>query len=668
MTRDLARLLAPRSIAVFGGGWAVNVIEQCRRMGFAGPIWPVHPEKAEVCGLPAFPSVADLPAAPDAAFVGVNRHASIEIVRALAGRGAGGAVAFAAGWAEAAAADLQAELVAAAGAMPLLGPNCYGLLNYLDGAAIWPDQHGGRRVDRGVAILSQSSNVAINLTMQRRGLPLAVVGCLGNAAQTGLVELGRALLADSRVTALGAHVEGIADAPGFVAVAEAARAAGKGVVVLKAGRSAAGARAAASHTAALAGQGAVSSAFLAQCGVAEVATLEELVETLKILHVHGPLTGRRLASLSCSGGEAGLVADLAAGLPLDLAPPSPATAARLAQLLGPLVTVANPLDYHTFIWGNEDATAEVFTTMLADHDAGLFVIDLPRADRCDPAGYDPALNAIARAARATGRPAFACATLPENLPEPLAETLMAEGIVPLMGLGTGLAALAAVATPAGRPDWRPLPARAEAAAVLLDEAAAKALLAGEGIAVPRGVTAPSLPELIPLAAALTPPLALKGLGFLHKTEAGAVRLNVSPADLAAAAPMPGATGYLVEEMVTGTVAELILGVRRDPVYGATLTLGFGGTAAELLADTVTLVLPVSGEEVAAALGRLRLAPLLAGHRGRPRADTAAAVDVALRLAGLMATRPEIVEIEINPLIVRTAGAVAADALVRLEEP
>jgi hypothetical protein len=132
--------------------------------------------------------------------------------------------------------------------------------------------------------------------------------------------------------------------------------------------------------------------------------------------------------------------------------------------------------------------------------------------------------------------------------------------------------------------------------------------------------------------------------------------------------MPGAAGYLAEEMVTDTVAELLVGVRRDPVYGATLTLGFGGTAAELLADTVTLVLPVTAEEVAAALGRLRLAPLLAGHRGRPAAGTAAAVDAALRLAGLMATRPQIVEIEINPLIVRTTGAVAADALVRMEEP
>jgi acetate---CoA ligase (ADP-forming) len=438
--------------------------------------------------------------------------------------------------------------------------------------------------------------------------------------------------------------------------------------VLKAGRSAGGARAAASHTAALAGQGAISSAFLAQCGVAEVATLEELVETLKILHVHGPLTGRCLASLSCSGGEAGLVADLAADLPLDLAPPTPATAARLAELLGPLVAIANPLDYHTFVWGNEAATAEVFTTMLEGYDAGLFVIDIPRTDRCETAGYDPALNAIRRAARATGRPTFPCATLPENLPEPLAERLMAEGIVPLMGLGTGLAALAAAMTQPGRRGWRPLPVRPERPSVLLDEAGAKALLAEAGIAVPRGVAAATLPALVPLSAALTPPLALKGLGHPHKTEAGAVRLNLSLADLAAAAPMPGAAGYLAEEMVMGSVAELLVGIRRDPVCGATLTLGFGGTAAELLADTVTLVLPVTAEEVAAALGRLRLAPLLAGYRGRPFADTAAAVEVALRLADLVANRSGIVEIEINPLIVRSSGAVAADALIRLEEP
>jgi acetate---CoA ligase (ADP-forming) len=384
----------------------------------------------------------------------------------LAAMGAGGAVAFASGWSEAGAADLQARLVAAAGAMPVLGPNCYGLINYLDGALLWPDQHGGRRVERGVALLSQSSNIAINLTMQARGLPLAYVACLGNAAQVGLAELASALLADDRVTALGLYVEGIADAPALAALAEAARAAGKGIVAVKSGRTEAARSAAASHTAALTGAGVVSSAFLAQAGIAEVATLAELLETLKLCHVHGPGFGRRLCSLSCSGGEAGLVADLADPLGLDFPAPDAERRAALSAMLGPLVAIANPLDYHTFIWGDLPRTTEVFTTMLAGYDAGVFVIDPPRPDRCDPSSFAPALAAIEAAQTATGKPALPVASLPESFDETLAIGLVDRGIAPLMGLETALGAIRAAQTPAGRPGWRPWPAAATRPRVL----------------------------------------------------------------------------------------------------------------------------------------------------------------------------------------------------------
>ena len=341
---DLARLLSPRSIAVFGGGWAVKVIEECDRMGFAGEVWPVHPTRAEIAGRRTYPSVADLPSAPDVSFVGVNRHATIEVVRELALRGAGGAVLFASGFSETGDAALTNALLAAAGPMPVLGPNCYGFVNALDAAVIWPDQQGCGRVGRGVAILSQSSNIAITLTMQKRGLPLAYVACLGNAAQVGLAELAEALLADDRVTALGLYVEGIGDAGAFADVVARARAVGKGVVVLKAGRSEAGRAAAVTHTASLAGEAAVSSAYLAQAGAGEVASLPELVETLKILHAHGPIRAERLVSVSCSGGEAGLMADAAemAGIALPSIPE--AQEARLSAALGPLVTIANPLD------------------------------------------------------------------------------------------------------------------------------------------------------------------------------------------------------------------------------------------------------------------------------------------------------------------------------------
>ncbi len=473
------------------------------------------------------------------------------------------------------------------------------------------------------------------------------------------------LLADERVTALGLYIEGIDDAPAFAALAEVAHAMGKGIVAIKAGKTEAGRSAAASHTAALAGGGAASSAFLRQAGVAEVSTLSELLETLKIFHVHGPLPGRRFCSLSCSGGEAGLVADLSARHDLIFPPPSDAQRQRLGEILGPIVAIANPLDYHTFIWGDGPRTTDVFATMLAGYDAGIFVIDPPRPDRCDPSSFGPALDAILAAGRMTGKPAFPVASLPENFDEDLAVEMISQGFAPLMGLETALGALAAASTPAGEAGWRPIPSRPEAPRRMLDEGAAKALLARVGVTVPRGVQAVSLAALAPMAATLTAPLALKGLGFAHKTESGAVRLGLT--SLSGQADMPGAIGYLAEEMVTGAVAEFLIGLRRDPVYGMTLTLGIGGVTAELLADTVTLIAPVTAAEVVAALHRLRLWPLLDGYRGRAKADVAGAICAVMALQGVMMTDPALAEIEINPLILTATQAVAVDAVIWRDE-
>ncbi|MDH5530409.1 MAG: acetate--CoA ligase family protein, partial [Paracoccaceae bacterium] len=235
-----------------------------------------------------------------------------------------------------------------------------------------------------------------------------------------------------------------------------------------------------------------------------------------------------------------------------------------------------------------------------------------------------------------------------------------------MGLEAALGALKAAMTPGGKTGWRPLAPVAERSTILLDEAEAKALVARAGVPVPKGVSAPTLSALIGLAEGLVPPLALKGLGFAHKSEAGAVRLGLT--DLHDQLNMEGATGYLAEEMVTGAVAELLIGLRRDPVYGVSLTVGLGGVTAELLADTVTLILPAAEDEIRAALARLKLWPLLDGYRGRAKADIAAVVAVVSRLATLMINDPDLEEIEINPLIVRQNGAVAVDALIRKAAP
>ena len=664
----LSRLFRPRSVAVFGGWWAENVIEQCLKAGFDGDIWPVHPKRDEIHGIPCFRSLSELPSAPDAAFLGINRHAVIEVTAELAAMGCGGAVCFASGFAETGDDHLQQQLVEAAGDMPLLGPNCYGVLNYLDGAMLWPDQHGGRAVDRGVAIISQSSNIAINISMQARGVPIAYTACVGNQAQTSLADMARSLLADPRVTAAGLYIEGIVDAGDFAAMVAEAAAAGKSIVAIKSGKTEAARDAASSHTAALAGDGAASSAFLARCGVIEATSPEEMMEVLKILHLFGRLPGNRLTAMCCSGGEAGLTADLAGSRQLVWPQIPDANRRQLAETLGPLVALANPLDYHTFIWGDEAKMTDTFAAMMGDWvDLSVLVIDFPRSDRCSDAAWHPAVAAMKQAGENSGTQVAMLGSLAEGLSEAWAISLIDQGILPLCGFEHGLRAIELAAQPVQQDCWQPHPASPPPAdRQLVDEAAAKQMLAEFGIGVPQGAVAAAPSRLAEAAAGLTAPLVLKGLGHAHKSEAGLVRLGLTHDALAgAASTMSAAKGFLVEEMAPPPAGELLVGLRRDPVYGISLTVGTGGVEAELLGDVATLILPASRDEIRAALAGLRLAPLLTGYRGRPAADIDAAVTAIQTLSDLIETSPAIDEIEINPLMLAPSGGgvLALDAVI-----
>lgn len=679
----LARLLSPRSIAVVGGREAAEVVRQCEAIGFAGPIWPVNPRHSEVAGRQAFASVADLPEAPDVAFVAVPREATIDVVAALSARGAGGAVCYASGFAEVGAegAALQHRLVEAAGAMAMLGPNCYGMINALDGAALWPDQHAMRPLGRGVAIVTQSGNIGLNLTMQARALPLAILATVGNKARHDMGEFVEALAADPRITAIGLHVEGLTDPAGFAAAARGALDRGVPVVVLKTGRSQAGAALTLSHTSSLAGSDAVFDALLARAGAGRADDLPTFLEALKLLHVLGPLPGRRISSMSCSGGEASLVADLAdaAGLTTPDLPPVPRV--ELEALLGPKVPVANPLDYHTYVWGDLPASTACFAAMLrAGYDLNCLVLDLPRADLCDPAAWMGMLDAFEAAAAATGARAAVLSSLPETLPESVAARLLERGIVPLQGFGDALRAIA-IAAAVGEARARPfvplLPAQAApgGAVATLDEPASKAVLAAFGLPVPRGeVVAPA--EAAAAAGRIGFPVVLKAVSaeLAHKTEAGAVRLGLGTPEAVSAAEADLArlsSRLLVEAMQDDVVVELIVGVTREEPFGPTLTIGAGGVLVELFDDAVTLLLPASREDVERALGRLKVSRLLDGYRGKPAGDRAAAVDAILAVARYAeAEAHRLVELDVNPLLVlpEGRGAVAVDALVRLAEP
>ncbi len=433
----LQRLFSPRHIAVFGGSAAAEVVRQCRALGFGGAIWPVHPRHDSVEGLACFRDVAALPEAPDAAFIAVPREASIDIVAQLSARGAGGVICYASGFAEVGGAGVAAQraLVEAAGAMPLVGPNCYGMLNYLDGVALWPDQHGGERVGRGVAIVSQSGNIALNLTMQRRNLPLAYMITVGNKAGVGIEAIVDALLQDGRVSAIGLHIEGLDDVAAFSRVALRALEQGVALVALKAGSSALGASTTVSHTGSLAGPDALYDALFRRLGVARVFDPAALLETLKLLHVCGPLAGRRIISASCSGGEASLVADLAQPRHLDMpAIPAPARAA-LHAVLGDKVTLANPLDYHTYIWGDLAAQTACFSALLACRfDLHLLVLDFPRSDRCVAGAWQTTVDAFVAAHAQNPVACVVLASMPEGMPDGVARQLLERGVAPMQGI------------------------------------------------------------------------------------------------------------------------------------------------------------------------------------------------------------------------------------------
>ena len=672
----LSRTLNPRSVALFGASPAQSVIEQCQKLGFTGQLWPVHPTRESIAGVKCYESIADLPSAPDVAFVAVNRNATIDVVKQLAKLGAGGAVCYASGFAESgtqsgiSGVDLQQQLVAAAGEMPLLGPNCYGYINALDGVALWPDQHGCKPESFGAAIVSQSGNVGLNLTLQQRGLNLAYMVTVGNQAVTGVEDCLEVFINDSRVTSIGLFIEAIVDPVRFARLAHYAAQRNLRIVALQTGRSEAGALIAASHTASLAGRRRAYEALFTRCGVAMVESPTELIETLKLLNQGGALTGNRLVSLSCSGGEASLVADLSEQTSLRFEPFSNEQHQRISATLTELVTVGNPFDYHTFMWGDRVATANTFAEVMnGPQDATLLILDTPPRDDQPSDSWTVAAQSLGDAAAKTNKRGVVVATIPECVTADVREAARAANMTVLQGLQESLAALDVAAwLGLNLPGEVPAKVVAPRATKLIDEAEAKSMLSRNGVAVPLGARS-QRDELVATANRVGYPVTLKGLGLAHKSESGAVRVGITNADqlIAAANAMPKEISeFLVEQTVTNIVAEVLVGVRRDAPVGWLVTLGAGGVFTELWRDTVCLLAPATNAEISQALQKLRIAPLLNGFRGKPAANIDALVELIQKLIGATLNNG-LVEVELNPVLVTPKSAIAVDALMIAEQ-
>ncbi len=686
----LLRLLNPASIAFIGGNECAIAIKRTQELGFTGKIWAVHPKRDELSGVPTVKSVDAITGPIDAAFVAVKREPTVEVVRALRQHDCGGAVIYAAGFAEAGATELQAEMLRAADGMPLLGPNCYGFVNSLSKAALWPDEHGIKAHGQGVAIITQSGNIACNFTFTQRALPLVAVFAIGNQADVDIARLVSALADDDRITAIGLHIEGLKDIPSFAAAAEKCRANRKPIVTLKTGKSEQGAKTALSHTSSLTGSDALYDALFKRHGIARMPGITAFVETLKFLHL-GVLPGNNLVSLSCSGGEAGLAADLALGRGIAFPPFNAATKPKVTATLNEFVSIDNPLDYHTFIWGDEEKLLNTFTAVLSGgFDCAMLILDFP-VPPLDPAQWHKTARAFAAAAKANTARAAIVSTLPECMPLALAEDLMAQGIAPMMNLNDAMTALEAAAfigqtwflpgplsnrhPGEGRdpalPNTRNTKVSQVPAFAGMTEFQVKRLLKTFGLPVPTSAVCKPK-DAANVAGKIGYPVVLKvsSAAIAHKTESGGVALNLTTAkQVREAATRMGKLSdeLLVERMVTAVVAELIIGLRHDPQFGLALVIGAGGVLTELLQDSATLILPTTRAEITDACQSLRCWKLIEGFRGKS-GDAKAAIDAIEAITRFAAAYPDqIEELDINPLLVLKKGACAVDALVQMRK-
>ena len=669
----LSRLFSPKSVAVVGGGvWCRSVIEQLIKIGYKGTIFPVHPFKEEILGIKSFKDLEDIPAIIDATFIGVNRNITIEVVKQLNSLNAGGAVCFASGFLEAegdkkGSGELQKSLIEAAADMPILGPNCYGFINYLDHAALWPDQHGGTTVDKGVAILTQSSNIAINITMQTRGLPISYIMSVGNQASLGFSEIGMYLLSDPRVTALGLHIEGIGDLRAFEELTTKARKLGKPIVALKVGKSAEARRAAQSHTASLAGDAQSAKSLFKRLGIAEVDRLEVLIDTLKIFHSYGPLSSKNVRSLSCSGGEASLVSDLAQAYGIQFPKLEKENISELRSVLGEMVALSNPLDYHTYIWGDINAMASTFIAMMRQHNGiTIIIVDFPRDDNCDPSAWNCVITAAKMAKKSENKPLALVSTLSENIPEHVSFELLESNIITLHGLDTALAAISVSSINQTVVNPKPIfLSNPTGKSILVDEYDAKKSLEKYGLKLPETEKC-LLSDAHLVSDQIGYPVVIKALGSAHKSELGEVFLNLeNQKSVKEALRKISKKHVIVEKMIGDAVVELLVGIVHDPAHGMLLTVGAGGVLTEILSDTSSILLPSSKSEVLDCFNQLKISKIAKGYRGALGVDINQIIDAIMKIQDfVLDNRDKLFEIEINPLIVTTSEVIVADALIR----
>lgn len=692
----LERLLRPRSVAIVGasptpGSLGAAVIANLDRLGFAGDVHLINPNRDRIGTRACLRSAEQLPHGVDAAVLAIPRDAVLETVAALAQRGVGAAIIFSAGFAEGGVDGVQAQRaladIARRSGMAIEGPNCLGLVNYVDRVALTFVETPATALGDGpgIGIVSQSGAMAavLGVMLSSRHLGLSYSISTGNEAVCGVEDFLEQLLGDGRTRVIGMIVEQFRRPRRFLELARRAREQGMRIVLLHPGRGEAARRSAATHTGAMASDHGVMRTLVEREGVILAGSLEELSDVLELALRCPAWNARGPAVATESGAFKALTLDLCEQIGLDLPPLGADTVATLRRELPHFIPLGNPLDLTAQALVDPDLYRRALAALLGDERFGSILFTLIQTDATTSALKFPPLSE-AIAGLAPSKPVIV-AGMDEGAAVPAAyiDGLRALGVPYLPSPERALRAisrlvahaqrdLSRVTHPDSPPDWH-------AQAGIVPEYRAKQLLAPLGIAFPRGRLARTLDEALRIAAEVTYPVALKAqsAALSHKSDAGGVLLHIADdeqltrcwhgmaARMAEHLPDTPLDGVLVEKM-SAPGLELVVGGRNDRDWGPVVLVGLGGVQAELLGDVRLLATDLTPSGIAAELSRLRLAPLLHGYRGSAPLDVAALIELITRVCQLLRFQPRLREIDLNPVVLGTRGVVALDALMLLD--
>lgn len=674
--RDLRPLFEPRSVAVVGASndpakWGQWLARGALRGEHRRSVFLVNRSGAEVLGRRTFTSVEELPEPPELVVLAVPASSFEETVDASLAAGARAIVAIAAGLGESSdegrlREQAVVERVRDSGAV-LLGPNCLGVYD----AAAELDLSSSDFVPGPIGVVSQSGNLAIELSLlaSEVGLGISRFASLGNQADLEAAEVVRELAAHDETAVIAVYLEDFRDGRAF---ARAAAEAGKPVLLLAGGVSAAGVRAAESHTGALVSDSVAVDAAARAAGILRVATPREFVDLAQLLLADSRPRGRRVAIVSDGGGSAVIAADLATEAGLELPRLSAELSTRLAGVMPPTAATTNPVDFAgageqdlrsyervpRLLLESGEVDAVLLTGYLGGYSATSDELREPETD---------AARGLARAAAEAGRPAIVQTMYWQETP---ALALREAGVAVYREIGSALSSIVKVVE---RPAATPIPElpAPEAAPADTGYFGARELLAAGGVPFSDALLAANAAEAATAAAELGFPVVVKALGLVHKSDEGGVALGLADADAVAAAArrMRAPDGFSVERMVSAEAsAELIVGCRRDPRFGPVLLVGFGGILAELLQDVAVALAPAPAAQVEELLLGLRGAALLTGTRGRSPLAVDHAAEAAAAVSRVAAAHPELEALEVNPLFVTPTQAVGLDARAVYSQP